>query len=349
MYINKTARSPTLYIFRKNLLIFITTCYTSFIVTNSSILPLLVFLKNNMQNQNMNLVLSTDAKPRLKWTSELHLRFVEGVNQLGGPEKATPKSLMRVMGIPGLTLYHLKSHLQKYRLGKSTQPENCSEDIKQEDYVEVQETSEGRNFSLEINDEPRTQIHEGVKIAEALQLQMEVQRKLHEQIEVQRHLQLRIEAQGKYLQSVLKKAQETLAGYTSSSLGVEFARSELSRLVSLVNAAGCPSSSLSELTESKDQLDQVGIMRRHRRGTLCSVESSLTSSESSGRRDDKTTRIDHDDDDDDRELLPKKRSQWWNRKRNFDGVCVEQPVSKRSTNRLRTIDLNAKYQNDVDI
>lgn len=79
------------------------------------------------------------------------------------------------------------------------------------------------------------------------------------------------------------------------------------------------------------------------------MESSLTSSESSGRRDDKRTRIDHDDDDDDRELLPKKRSQWWNRKRNFDGVCVEQPVSKRSTNRLRTIDLNAKYQNDVDI
>lgn len=26
--------------------------------------------------------------------------------------EATPKSLMRVMGIPGLTLYHLKSHLQ---------------------------------------------------------------------------------------------------------------------------------------------------------------------------------------------------------------------------------------------
>ncbi|OEL36574.1 Myb family transcription factor APL [Dichanthelium oligosanthes] len=93
-----------------------------------------------LQGGDAGLVLSTDAKPRLKWTPELHERFVEAVHQLGGPDKATPKTIMRVMGIPGLTLYHLKSHLQ-----------------------------------------------------------------------VQRHLQLRIEAQGKYLQSVLEKAQEALA------------------------------------------------------------------------------------------------------------------------------------------
>ena len=29
------------------------------------------------------LVLSTDAKPRLKWTPDLHERFIEAVNQLG--------------------------------------------------------------------------------------------------------------------------------------------------------------------------------------------------------------------------------------------------------------------------
>lgn len=39
-----------------------------------------------LQNQNMNLVLSTDAKPRLKWTPELHQRFVDAVNHLGGPD-----------------------------------------------------------------------------------------------------------------------------------------------------------------------------------------------------------------------------------------------------------------------
>ncbi|KAI3996511.1 hypothetical protein MKX01_001349, partial [Papaver californicum] len=32
------------------------------------------------------LVLSTDAKPRLKWTPELHERFIDAVGQLGGAD-----------------------------------------------------------------------------------------------------------------------------------------------------------------------------------------------------------------------------------------------------------------------
>ncbi len=104
---------------------------------------------------------SADPKPRLRWTPQLHERFVDAVTQLGGADskltsfsnpfskfsshshlplslshrhthththtlslslslmkknigcaEATPKSVMRVMGIKGLTLYHLKSHLQ---------------------------------------------------------------------------------------------------------------------------------------------------------------------------------------------------------------------------------------------
>lgn len=34
------------------------------------------------------LVLTTDPKPRLRWTAELHERFVDAVTQLGGPDSA---------------------------------------------------------------------------------------------------------------------------------------------------------------------------------------------------------------------------------------------------------------------
>lgn len=94
-----------------------------------------------------------EAKPRLRWSYELHHRFIDAVNQLGGPNssvsvpflilkpyqvwvvrsyffvsfsffvlfcyvvflEATPKGLMRILEIPELTLYHLKSHLQVFQ------------------------------------------------------------------------------------------------------------------------------------------------------------------------------------------------------------------------------------------
>ena len=36
--------------------------------------------------QDSGLVLTTDPKPRLRWTAELHERFVDAVTQLGGPD-----------------------------------------------------------------------------------------------------------------------------------------------------------------------------------------------------------------------------------------------------------------------
>ncbi|KAB2610760.1 hypothetical protein D8674_018792 [Pyrus ussuriensis x Pyrus communis] len=63
-------------------------------------------------------VLKAKLRPRLQWTPELHTRFVDAVNQLGGPHKSTPKKVQQAMGIQGITLFQVKSHLQKYRLGR---------------------------------------------------------------------------------------------------------------------------------------------------------------------------------------------------------------------------------------
>lgn len=35
-------------------------------------------------------VLSRDPKPRLRWTPDLHDRFVDAVTKLGGPESKSP-------------------------------------------------------------------------------------------------------------------------------------------------------------------------------------------------------------------------------------------------------------------
>ncbi|XP_045799666.1 myb family transcription factor IPN2 isoform X1 [Trifolium pratense] len=151
------------------------------------------------------LVLTTDPKPRLRWTVELHERFVDAVTQLGGPDKATPKTIMRVMGVKGLTLYHLKSHLQKFRLGKQPHKEFNDHSIK-----------DGmRATALELQ---RNTASSSAMIGRNMnEMQIEVQRRLHEQLEVQKHLQLRIEAQGKYMQSILEKAYQTLAGENMAS------------------------------------------------------------------------------------------------------------------------------------
>ena len=57
----------------------------------------------------------TSKKPRLVWTPELHMRFMNAVNHLGIMH-AVPKTILQLMNVDGMTRENVASHLQKYRL-----------------------------------------------------------------------------------------------------------------------------------------------------------------------------------------------------------------------------------------
>lgn len=96
------------------------------------------------------------------------------------------------MDSDGLTIFHVKSHLQKYRMAKY-----------------VPDSSEGKSERRSLGDVTQIEIKTGIKLKEALQLQLDVQRRLYEQLEIQRNLQMRIEEQGRQLEIMLDQQQKT--------------------------------------------------------------------------------------------------------------------------------------------
>ncbi|XP_047337780.1 myb family transcription factor PHL7-like isoform X2 [Impatiens glandulifera] len=181
---------------------------------------------------------SLSSKQRLRWTHELHERFSDAVTQLGGPDRATPKGVLRVMGVQGLTIYHVKSHLQKYRLAKYL-PSDSSLDA---------DKKESRDSLSDLDGSS------GMQITEALKLQMEVQKRLHEQLEVQRQLQLRIEAQGKYLKKIIEEQQQQMNGVLSEIPG-----SAISAVVSDVPTSDEPAILIKENDDERTPAKSISV------------------------------------------------------------------------------------------
>ncbi|XP_062167918.1 myb family transcription factor PHL7-like isoform X2 [Alnus glutinosa] len=129
------------------------------------------------------------GKDRLRWTQELHDRFVRAVNQLGGPDRATPKGILKAMGVHGLNIYHVKSHLQKYRISKFI-PESTSSKF------------EGSSISEIL---PNFSTTSAAQLTEALQMQLEAQRRMSDQLEVQKSLKLKVEAQRRFLDRIMEE------------------------------------------------------------------------------------------------------------------------------------------------
>ncbi|KAF4400064.1 hypothetical protein CsatB_011488 [Cannabis sativa] len=73
---------------------------------------------NNTNNNSSSTSNNNQAhrKARRCWSPDLHRRFVNALQMLGGSQVATPKQIRELMKVDGLTNDEVKSHLQKYRL-----------------------------------------------------------------------------------------------------------------------------------------------------------------------------------------------------------------------------------------
>ncbi|XP_059428443.1 myb family transcription factor PHL5-like [Corylus avellana] len=140
------------------------------------------------------------SKKRIRWTQDLHEKFVGCVNLLGGAEKATPKAILKLMDSNILTISHVKSHLQKYRTTQYM-PESAFE----------------KSERASANGMPKLHMNViNMEINKAPQWQVDVERLLHEQLEFQRSLLLLIDERGRQLKTMLDLQQKKNKGLFKS-------------------------------------------------------------------------------------------------------------------------------------
>lgn len=90
------------------------------------------------------------SKRRIRWTNELHQRFEQAVAALGGAACATPKGILERMKAPDVTIMHVKSHLQKYRLTLTADGSGQHKHSGSEEHASFQDraTSSGRLLGI---------------------------------------------------------------------------------------------------------------------------------------------------------------------------------------------------------
>ncbi|XP_044423232.1 two-component response regulator ORR25 [Triticum aestivum] len=67
------------------------------------------------ENKESTRASTTHKNTRVKWTTDLHNKFLEAINQIG-LDKVAPNKILELMNVDCLTRHNIASHLQKYRL-----------------------------------------------------------------------------------------------------------------------------------------------------------------------------------------------------------------------------------------
>ncbi|PIM98125.1 hypothetical protein CDL12_07337 [Handroanthus impetiginosus] len=153
----------------------------------------------------------SSSKTRIRWTQDLHDRFVECVKRLSGPDTICRCKIdLSLIPVCCLNFRILNQCLlcHKYRNAKYVPESVEGRSEKKSSTTDVAEVDiEAHIFKIVIMF--LQLVRSGMQLGEALQLQLDIQRRLHDQLESERKLQLRIEERAQQLKMMFEQQQKT--------------------------------------------------------------------------------------------------------------------------------------------